>query len=82
MRRDGEPLHLTPIEYDLLRVLIRNRGRLLTHRTLLVEVWGPAYADDTQTLRKHIANLRRKLDPTGSARYITTDPGIGYRFSS
>ncbi len=83
VRLDGEPIHLTPIEYDLLRTLARNQGRLLTHRTLLVEVWGPAYADDTQTLRKHIANLRRKLDPTGDgARYITTDPGIGYRLSA
>jgi two-component system KDP operon response regulator KdpE len=78
--RDGEPLHLTPIEYDLLRAFVRNRGRLLTHRTLLVEVWGPAYSDDTQTLRTHIANLRRKLDPAGGSRYIATDPGIGYRF--
>jgi two-component system KDP operon response regulator KdpE len=78
--RDGEPLHLTPIEYDLLRAFVRNRGRLLTHRTLLVDVWGPAYSDDTQTLRTHIANLRRKLDPAGGSRYIATDPGIGYRF--
>jgi two-component system KDP operon response regulator KdpE len=78
--RDGESLHLTPIEYDLLRAFVRNRGRLLTHRTLLVDVWGPAYSDDTQTLRTHIANLRRKLDPAGGSRYIATDPGIGYRF--
>jgi two-component system, OmpR family, KDP operon response regulator KdpE len=78
--RDGEALHLTPIEYDLLRAFVRNRGRLLTHRTLLVDVWGPAYSDDTQTLRTHIANLRRKLDPAGGSRYIATDPGIGYRF--
>ncbi len=81
VRRDGQPIHLTPIEYDLLRVLARNRGRLLTHRMLLVEVWGPGYADDTQTLRTHIANLRRKLDPDAGSRYITTDPGIGYRLS-
>jgi two-component system KDP operon response regulator KdpE len=80
VQRDGEPLHLTPIEYDLLRAFVRNRGRLLTHRTLLVDVWGPAYSDDTQTLRTHIANLRRKLDPAGGSRYIATDPGIGYRF--
>ncbi len=82
VRVGGEPIHLTPIEYDLLRALARNQGRLLTHRTLLVEVWGPAYADDTQTLRKHIANLRRKLDPAGGASCITTDPGIGYRLTS
>jgi two-component system KDP operon response regulator KdpE len=80
VRRDGEPVHLTPIEYDLLRAFVRNRGRLLTQRTLLIDVWGPAYSEDTQTLRTHIANLRRKLDPAGGSRYIATDPGIGYRF--
>jgi two-component system KDP operon response regulator KdpE len=80
VRRDGEPIHLTPIEYDLLRVLIGNRGRLLTHRTLLSSVWGTAYADDIKTLRTHIANLRRKLDPDNGSRYVATDPGIGYRF--
>jgi two-component system KDP operon response regulator KdpE len=80
VRRDGAPVHLTPIEYDLLRVLIGNRGRLLTHRTLLASVWGAAYVDDIQTLRTHIANLRRKLDPDNSSRYVATDPGIGYRF--
>ena len=53
----------------------------MTHRSLLVEVWGPAYADDTQVLRTHIANLRRKIEPAGEApRYIRTDPGVGYRF--
>jgi two-component system KDP operon response regulator KdpE len=80
VRRDGDRVHLTPIEYDLLRVLVGNRGRLLTHRTLLQSVWGSAYADDIQTLRTHIANLRRKLDPENGSRYIATDPGIGYRF--
>jgi two-component system KDP operon response regulator KdpE len=82
VRRDGAEIHLTPIEFDLLRTLVRNRGRLLTHRTLLTDVWGPAYADDTQTLRTHIARLRRKLEPPGDdgPRYIRTDPGVGYRF--
>jgi two-component system KDP operon response regulator KdpE len=80
LRRDGQAVHLTPIEFELLRVLVRNRGRLLTYRTLLSLVWGPAYTDDIQTLRTHIANLRRKLDPANSTRYIATDPGIGYRF--
>jgi two-component system KDP operon response regulator KdpE len=81
VRRAGEEVHLTPIEFDLLRVLVRNRGRLLTHRTLLAEVWGPAYADDTQTLRTHIARLRRKLEAADDGpRYIRTDPGVGYRF--
>jgi two-component system, OmpR family, KDP operon response regulator KdpE len=80
VKRDGEEVHLTPIEYDLLRVLLRNRGRLMTHRALLTEVWGPGYADDTRVLRTHIANLRRKIEPTEGARYIRTDSGVGYRF--
>jgi two-component system KDP operon response regulator KdpE len=80
--RDGEAVHLTPIEFDLLKTLARNRGRLMTHRSLLVEVWGPEYGSDTQVLRAHIANLRRKIEPGGEApRYIRTDPGVGYRFS-
>jgi two-component system KDP operon response regulator KdpE len=81
--RDGESVHLTPIEFDLLRVLVRNRGRLMTHRALLVEVWGPGYADDVQALRTHIARLRAKIEPQGSPvpRYIVTDPGVGYRFA-
>jgi two-component system KDP operon response regulator KdpE len=82
VRVNDAPIHLTPIEFDLLRVLVRNRGRLLTHRALLTEVWGPAYADDTQTLRTHIANLRRKIEPEGAGpRYIRTDPGVGYRLA-
>jgi two-component system, OmpR family, KDP operon response regulator KdpE len=76
VRVDGAEVHLTPIEFDLLRTLARNRGRLLTHRSLLVEVWGPEYANDTQVLRTHIANLRRKIGP----HHIRTDPGVGYRF--
>jgi len=80
VRVEGREVHLTPIEFDLLRTLVRNRGRLLTHRGLLTEVWGPAYADDTQTLRTHIANLRRKIEPPGEGpHYIRTDPGVGYR---
>jgi two-component system KDP operon response regulator KdpE len=82
VRLDGEDIHLTPTEFDLLRALVRNRGRLLTHRTLLTEVWGRGYEDDTQVLRVHIANLRRKIEPDpGNPRWIRTDPGIGYRFS-
>jgi two-component system, OmpR family, KDP operon response regulator KdpE len=81
VRRDGETVHLTPIEFDLLHTMMRNRRRLMTHRALLTEVWGPAYASDTQTLRVHVANLRRKIEPDASApRYITTDAGVGYRF--
>jgi two-component system KDP operon response regulator KdpE len=82
VRRDGELVHLTPIEFDLLRVLARNRGRLMTHRSLLVDVWGPEYADDFQVLRAHVANLRRKIEPADGPRYIRTDPGVGYRFAA
>ena len=83
VRRDGELVHLTPIEFDLLRTLARNRGRLITHRKLLVEVWGPEYVDDIQPLRTHIARLRAKIEPDGSdvPRYVITDPGVGYRFA-
>ncbi len=81
VRLEGEEVHLTPIEFGLLTALMTNRGRLLTHRALLVEVWGPAYAEDAATLRTHIANLRRKIDPGGTRRYIRTDPGVGYRFA-
>ena len=83
VRRSGEPIHLTPIEFELLRTLVRNRGRLMTHRKLLVEVWGPEYVDDVQTLRTHIARLRAKVEPEGGGRrLIVTDPGVGYRFSA
>ena len=82
VQRDGEEVHLTPTEFELLRVFVRNRGRLLTHRALLTEVWGPEYADDVTLLRGQLANLRRKLEPTGAVRrhYIRTEPRIGYRF--
>jgi two-component system, OmpR family, KDP operon response regulator KdpE len=79
----GEPVHLTPTEFELLRTLVGNRGRLMTHSVLLREVWGPAYEDDTPLLRTHVANLRRKIEPDPSnPRYIRTDPGVGYRFSA
>jgi two-component system KDP operon response regulator KdpE len=82
VRRDGEPVHLTPIEFELLRVLAQNRGRLMTHKALLAEVWGPGYVDDMQALRTHIARLRGKIEPPGGRpHYILTDPGVGYRFS-
>jgi two-component system, OmpR family, KDP operon response regulator KdpE len=82
---NGDEVHLTPTEFDLLRALARNRGRLMTHRDLLVSVWGAGYADDTQVLRAHIANLRRKIEPPGGAgthTIIRTDPGVGYRFAA
>jgi two-component system KDP operon response regulator KdpE len=81
VRVQGKEVHLTPTEFDLLRLLVRNRGRLMTHRDLLVSVWGPGYGDDTQVLRAHIANLRRKIEPPEGRRYIRTDPGVGYRFA-
>jgi two-component system, OmpR family, KDP operon response regulator KdpE len=84
VRRAGREIHLTPIEFDLLRTLVRNRGRLLTHRALLREVWGQAYESDIPTLRTSIARLRRKIEPDGEPgpRYIRTDPGVGYRFDA
>jgi two-component system KDP operon response regulator KdpE len=82
VRRGGEAVHLTPTEFDLLRALVRNRTRLLTHRALLEEVWGAGYADDVATLRTTIARLRRKIEPLGQPgpRHIQTDAGVGYRF--
>jgi two-component system KDP operon response regulator KdpE len=84
VRRGGEEIHLTPIEFDLLRVLVRNRGRLLTHRMLLQQVWGPAYVEDVPTLRTGIARLRRKIEPADEPgpRHIRTDAGVGYRFTA
>ena len=81
VKRDGEPVHLTPTEFKLLRALAQNRGRLMTHRKLLVEVWGVEYEDDLQVLRAHVANLRRKIEPPDGPKYVTTDPGVGYRFA-
>jgi two-component system KDP operon response regulator KdpE len=82
VRRDGGEVHLTPTEFDLLRALARNRGRLMTHRDLLTSVWGSGYVDDTRVLRSHIANLRRKIEPAEGPRYIKTDPRVGYRFAA
>jgi two-component system, OmpR family, KDP operon response regulator KdpE len=79
----GEPVHLTPTEFALLRTLVRNRGRLMTHSDLLREVWGPTYEGDAALLRTHVANLRHKIEPEPSKpRYLTTDPRIGYRFAA
>jgi two-component system KDP operon response regulator KdpE len=82
VRRDGEDIHLTPIEFKLLAVLLRNRGRLLTHRALLAAVWGAAYVSDRRTLRAHIANLRRKIEPAEGVRLIRTDHRVGYRLAA
>jgi two-component system KDP operon response regulator KdpE len=76
----GEEIHLTPIEFDLLRALAQHRGRLVTHRQLLHEVWGPGYENETHYLRVHVAHIRSKLEPEPSRpRYVITEPGIGYR---
>jgi two-component system KDP operon response regulator KdpE len=78
--RAGEEVHLTPIEFDLVRVLATHQGRLVTHRQLLREVWGPAYGDETHYLRVHVAHIRAKLERDRSRpRYLVTEPGVGYR---
>jgi two-component system KDP operon response regulator KdpE len=81
VRRDGETVHLTPIEWELLRVLSTNAGRTLTHRQLFSEVWSRSHGDAQQNLRVHVSSLRRKLerDPV-RPQLIVTEPGVGYRF--
>jgi two-component system, OmpR family, KDP operon response regulator KdpE len=77
----GNEVHLTPIEYDLLHYMALHPDRVLTHRQLLTKVWGPAYSEDTHTLRVHIANLRHKIEPDPARpRLLHTEPRIGYRF--
>jgi len=78
--RGQEEVHLTPIEYKLLSVMIKHRGKVVTHRQLLKEVWGPSYVEQNPYLRIFILNLRRKLetDPT-RPQYLLTEPGVGYR---
>ncbi|HEY3241405.1 MAG TPA: winged helix-turn-helix domain-containing protein, partial [Acidimicrobiia bacterium] len=74
-------VRLTPTEWQLLEVLVRNAGKLVGHRQLLQEVWGPQYGVETNYLRVHMANLRRKLEPDPSRpRYLLTEPGMGHRF--
>ena len=83
VRRNGEDVRLTPTEWQLLEVLVRNRGRLVTQRQLLQEVWGPAYGTESNYLRVYVAQLRRKLEPEPSRpRYLRTEPGMGYRFAA
>jgi two-component system KDP operon response regulator KdpE len=78
--RDGQSLKLTPKEFDLLTVLVRHAGRVVTHRQILAAVWGPAHADDTQYLRVFVGQLRAKIEPDADVpRLILTEPGIGYR---
>ncbi|WP_148714622.1 response regulator [Chitinolyticbacter meiyuanensis] len=78
--RAGEPVHLTPIEYRLLATLIRHAGKVLTHRELLREVWGPSHAESSQYLRVYMGHLRQKLEHNpANPRYIVTETGVGYR---
>jgi two-component system KDP operon response regulator KdpE len=79
--REGQDVRLTPTEWNILELLVRNPEKLLTHSQLLTEVWGPAYAKDSNYLRVYMAQLRRKLEPdTGNPRHLLTEAGIGYRF--
>ena len=78
--RDQDEVHLTPIEYKLLAALLKHRGKVVTHRQLLKEVWGPSYIEQNPYLRIFILNLRRKLeDDHTRPQYLLTEPGVGYR---
>jgi two-component system KDP operon response regulator KdpE len=78
--RDGNEVHLTPIEYKLLVLFIKNEGKVLTHRQILQQIWGPTQAMQTHNVRVHMAELRRKLEKDPSRPvYILTEPGVGYR---
>lgn len=83
VERSGRPIHLTPIEYRLLAFLLANAGKVLTHRQLLKEVWGPSYVDSSHYLRVYVGHLRQKLeiDPA-QPRHLLTETGVGYRFQS
>lgn len=82
VERNGEAIKLTPKEYDLLAILCRNAGKVLTHRTLLAAIWGPAHVDDTQYLRVFIGQLRSKIEENADKPvHIQTEPGVGYRFN-
>ncbi|MBI2301529.1 MAG: response regulator transcription factor, partial [Armatimonadetes bacterium] len=83
LHRGTEELHLTPIEFDLLRYLALNADRVITHRQLLTKVWSDEWAEDTHTLRVHISNLRSKIEPDPARpRYLRTEPRVGYRFTT
>jgi two-component system KDP operon response regulator KdpE len=80
-REGGEDVRLTPTEWQLLEILVRNSGRLVTQRQLLREVWGQSYETESNYLRVYLAQLRRKLEPEPSRpKYLLTEPGMGYRF--
>jgi len=77
---DGRTISLTPNEFDLLGLLARNEGKLLTHRAILKAVWGPAYGEESHYLHVYVSQLRRKLEPDPTRpRYLLTEPGAGYR---
>jgi two-component system KDP operon response regulator KdpE len=81
--RDGAEVHLTPTEWGVLELLVRNRGKLVAQKQLLQEVWGPNYASETHYLRVYLAQLRRKLEPRPSRpRHLLTEAGMGYRFET
>jgi two-component system, OmpR family, KDP operon response regulator KdpE len=81
VRRDGAEVHLTPTEWGVLEVLVRNRGRLVAQKQLLRDVWGPAYATESHYLRVYLAQLRRKLErDSAHPKHLLTEPGMGYRF--
>lgn len=83
VRAEGREVFLTPIEYDLLRVFVQNLDTLMTHRALMLEVWGPGYEVDAHALRFHVSNLRRKIAPSGRGeQHVRTERGLGYRFAS
>jgi two-component system, OmpR family, KDP operon response regulator KdpE len=80
LRSGGTPVHLTPHQFELLRLLALNEGKLLTHRAILQEVWGPGYGDASNLLHVHVSQLRRKIEPDPARpRYLLTEPGAGYR---
>ena len=83
VHRNGSEIRLTPTEWHLVEVLVRNPGKLVSQQQLLHEVWGPEYHDETAYLRVHMANVRRKLEPEPSRpRYFLTEPGMGYRYEA
>ena len=76
-------MKLTPTEWHIIELLVKNRGKLVSQRQLLKEVWGPTYEDQTNYLRVFLAQIRRKLEPNPPhPRYFITEPGMGYRFES
>jgi len=82
VRKDGEAVHLTPIEYRLLALLIANSGRVLTHRHICREVWGPTHEQSAHYARVYMGHLRQKLeDDPARPRYIVTETGVGYRLN-